>query len=56
MSNGLDPDQDRHSVGPDGSKLFYKGYQQTTLVGKRVDTFVKLLLKNRQNQDLNDKY
>ena len=32
MSNSLDPDQDRHFVGPDLSKLFAnsKGYQKMT--------------------------
>ena len=33
MSNGLDPDQDRHCVGPDlGPNCLCNGYQQTTKV------------------------
>ena len=28
MSNSLDPDQDRHSVGPDLGQTVCKGYQQ----------------------------
>ena len=30
-SNSLDPDQDRHFVGPDMGQTFCKGYQQTTV-------------------------
>ena len=30
MSNSLDPDQDRHSVGPELGPNVCKGYQQTT--------------------------
>ena len=30
--NSLDPDQDRHSVGPDLGPNCLKGYQQTTKV------------------------
>ena len=43
VSNGLDPDQDLHSVGPDlelGPDLepncFAKGYQQTTQVASSI--------------------
>ena len=32
VSNGLDPDQDRHFVGPDLGQTICKGYQQTTKV------------------------
>ena len=32
MSNGLNSDQDRHSVGPDQDPTVCKGYQQTTKV------------------------
>ena len=32
VSTGVDPDQDRHSVGPDRDPNFCKGYQQTTKV------------------------
>ena len=33
MSNGLDPDKDRCSIGPDlGPNCFFKCYQQTTKV------------------------
>ena len=32
VSNGLDPDQDRHSVGPDQVQSVCKGYQQITIV------------------------
>ena len=32
MSNSLDPDQDRHDVGPDWIQTVCKGYQQMTQV------------------------
>ena len=32
VSNGSDPDQDRHTVGPDLVQTVSKGYQQTTKV------------------------
>ena len=32
MSNGLDPDEDQHSVGPDLGKTICIGYQQMTTV------------------------
>ena len=39
VSNSLDPDQDRHSVGPDlGIQTVRKSYQQTTLAGKEEMT------------------
>ena len=31
MSNGLDPDQNRHSVGPDLGQNFLQRYQQATI-------------------------
>ena len=36
VSNRLDPDQDRHFVGPDLGPSVCKGYQQTTLVGNEL--------------------
>ena len=36
MSNGLDPDQDRHSVCPDLGQTFCKGYQQTTKIASSI--------------------
>ena len=40
MSNILDPDQDRHSVGPDLFQTDCKGYQQTT----KVTVYEKMVL------------
>ena len=47
MSNSLDPDQDRHSVGPDLGQTVCKGYQQTTKVAtsKERVTDIKCVFK-----------
>ena len=37
MSNGFDPDQDRHSVGPDLGPNVCKGYQQTTKIAASTE-------------------
>ena len=36
MSNCLDPDQARHSGGPDLGTNYLQGHQQMTLVGKEL--------------------
>ena len=36
VSNRLDPDQDRHFVEPDLVPTFFKGYEQTPLVGSEL--------------------
>ena len=54
VSNDLEPDQDRLSVGPDlGPKLFCKGYQQRTKVAASIEksyVFIILLRKGTTNQ------
>ena len=40
VSNGLDPDQDRHSVGPDLGPKFGKGCQQMIKVAASKESYV----------------
>ena len=54
VAKGLNPDQDRHSVGPDLVLSVCKGYKQTTKVAaskERVNYTVKPVLKGHSQKD-----